>query len=98
MSITKYFRSTALTVIFVTCVSSAIANAEHNQQSGKRRGPPPPEAIEACTEQSEGSACSFSGHQGDVSGICIVPPHEQEELVCAPEGGPPKNRDSVRHH
>ena len=33
----------------------------------------------------------FSGRRGDVTGTCIVPPRDQDELACAPEGGPPKD-------
>jgi hypothetical protein len=90
MSITKAARSITLTVILATYISSTIANAEPDQQSGKRRGPPP-EAIEVCADQAKGAACSFSGRRGDVTGSCIVPPQDQDELVCTPEGGPPKD-------
>jgi hypothetical protein len=84
----KVIRSIMLPVIVATHLSSTIANAEPDQLSGERRGPPP-EAIEVCTDQSEGAACTFSGHRGDVTGSCIVPPTDQNQLVCAPEGGPP---------
>jgi hypothetical protein len=40
MSITQAFRSITLTVILATYLSSTIANAQPDQQSGKRRGPP----------------------------------------------------------
>lgn len=54
---------------------------------------PPPEAIEACTDLSEGEACSFTGRRNDkVEGTCIVPQSGKEELACAPEGGPPNER------
>lgn len=89
MSISELTRSITLTVIFATYLSSSIANAQPDQQSGQRRGPPP-EAIEVCADQTEGAACTFSGRRGDVTGSCIVPPQTSDELVCAPEGGPPR--------
>ncbi len=66
---------------------------DHSQSDGdqgkrKRRGPPP-EAIEACEGKSEGDQCSFEGGRGEtVEGTCINPPRNND-LVCAPEGGPP---------
>jgi hypothetical protein len=86
----KVIRGIAQTFILVSYLSSTVANAQPDQQSGERRGPPP-QAIAACADQPEGAACSFSGRRGDVTGSCIVPP-QGKELVCAPEGGPP------RHH
>lgn len=89
MSIKNSTRSLTLTVILATYLSSSIANAQPDQQSGQRRGPPP-EAIEVCADQAEGAACAFSGRRGDVSGSCVAPPQGEGELACAPEGGPPK--------
>lgn len=85
----KLIRSLTLSAVLAVSLSSSIAIAGSDKQSGKRRGPPP-QAIEACADQEEGAACSFSGRRGDVSGSCIVPPHKQDMIVCAPEGGPPK--------
>lgn len=92
MSITKGTRCITLTVILATYLNSTIANAEPDQQSGKRRGPPPA-AFEVCADQSEASACSFSGRHGDVTGSCIAPKRDDQDdkLVCAPEGGPPSD-------
>jgi hypothetical protein len=90
MSIAKTTRSVTQLFLLATYMSSTIANAEPDQQNGKRRGPPR-EAIEVCADQSEGAACSFSGRRGEVAGSCIAPPQSQDELACAPEGGPPKD-------
>jgi hypothetical protein len=90
VSIAKATRSITQAVILATYISSTVASAQPDQQSGKRRGPPP-EAIEACADQAEGAACSFSGHRGDITGTCIIPPKDQDELACAPEGGPPRD-------
>ena len=92
MSSRKVIRGLTLMVVVGTYLSSTIARAQPDQQSGKWRGPPP-QAIEACADQSEGAACSFSGRRGDVEGYCIVVPQEHGELACAPEGGPPKGRE-----
>jgi hypothetical protein len=91
MSIAKATRSVTQLFLLATYLSSTIASAEPEQESGKRRGPPP-EAIEACADQAEGAACTFSGRRGDVSGSCIVPPNDEETLACAPEGGPPRGQ------
>jgi hypothetical protein len=88
MSITTVSRSITMTVILATYLTATIAHAQPDQQSGKRRGPPP-QAFEVCADQAEGAACSFSGHHGDITGSCIAPEREGQELVCAPEGGPP---------
>lgn len=89
MSVKKTLRSITLAAVLVSYLISCIANAENNQQSGKRRGPPP-QAIEACADQTEGEACSFTGGRSEeVTGTCIVPRRGEESLVCAPEGGPP---------
>lgn len=58
-------------------------------ERGGRRGPPP-EALQACAEASQGQACSFAGRQGEaVTGTCEIP--RGDELVCFPEGGPPNH-------
>ena len=85
-------RSITQTFLLATYILSTTANAQPDQQSGKRHGPPP-EAFEVCADQAEGAACSFSGRRGDVTGSCIVPRHEQDKLVCAPEGGPPRGHE-----
>lgn len=94
MFIVKVTRSIAFTTVLATCFSSAMAAAEPDQRSGKRRGPPQ-EAFEVCSDQTDGAACSFSGRRGDVAGSCIVPPQSQGELVCVPEGGPPEHHDAT---
>ena len=89
MSVTKTIRDIILATALTSYLVSGIANAESNQGSGKRRGPPP-QAFESCADQTEGEACSFAGGRSEeVTGTCIVPPKGEESLVCAPEGGPP---------
>jgi hypothetical protein len=85
-------RSITLAVIIMASFSAVTATAERDQQSGKKRGPPP-QALEACVDSEEGASCSFSGHRGDVSGFCIVLPRDEQELACAPERRSHENRD-----
>tara|TARA_R110002049_G_scaffold222206_9_gene393819 strand:- start:6785 stop:7069 length:285 start_codon:yes stop_codon:yes gene_type:complete len=83
----KLIRGITQTLIIASYLSYTVANAQPGQQSGERRGPPP-EALEACADQTEGAACSFTGRRGEVSGSCIVLPSDDDALACAPEGGP----------
>jgi hypothetical protein len=51
------------------------------------RGGPPPEAINACSGQSEGASCSFLMFRGNrISGTCAS---IQGQRACVPRGGPP---------
>jgi len=65
-------------------------------EDGGRPHGPPPEAIEACADLAEGDTCSFTGRRNDeVKGTCMAPPQGgDEELACAPEGGPPTIKTS----
>ena len=89
MSISRAPQSVALALLVVTCLSIPFAHAKPGERGGKRGGPPP-EALEVCANQTEGAACSFSGRRGDVEGTCIVLPQGEEQLACAPAGGPPE--------
>jgi len=72
--------STLLTTLFA---QSAFAERGDGQRQGHRG--PPPEAIEACSSQSEGASCSFSGRDNEqLSGICFAP--EEGKLACKPDG------------
>jgi len=84
--IKKTTRTFALMFVFSNVALSTFANA---QDDDKRRGPPP-EAIEACTNQVEEASCTFSGRRGDVTGNCFIPRQGDGQLVCAPEGGRPQ--------
>lgn len=59
------------------------ADSEHR---GGLHGPPPPQAIEACVDLSEGDTCSFSTPERKVEGSCSVPPEFEKVLVCVPPG------------
>ncbi|MCP4489463.1 MAG: hypothetical protein GY820_19440 [Gammaproteobacteria bacterium] len=67
-----------------------------SQNAGHRK--PPKNALEACSQASSGSQCSFSGRGGEnVSGSCFAP-QDDVPLACKPEGGrpppPPESEDS----
>jgi len=48
---------------------------------------PPPVAIEACHQLTQGNNCEFVGRYGEqVSGTCVVFP---ERLACLPDNAPP---------
>jgi len=57
---------------------------------------PPAEAIEACTELSEGVACEFTWEKGTESGLCET---VERQLACSPQrdagngGQPDQNED-----
>ncbi len=89
MTTTKIIHRLMLATILTASTLTVFANAESEQRTEKRRGPPP-EAIEVCAGLTEGAACSFTGRRGEVAGTCFAPPKNEAELVCAPEGGPPK--------
>lgn len=76
--------STAALLSLLT-LHSAFAAAQPD--NSKQRSGPPPEAIAACAEAQQDDSCSFSGRRGEeLEGSCIAPPHENDQLVCAPEG------------
>jgi hypothetical protein len=65
-------------------------NTQSDQPSGMSQGrpsTPPPEASAACVNKTTGTACSFQGMQGLVSGMCGTPPaggSSSTALVCMP--------------
>lgn len=87
MSISRVKRNIVLALVLASCVSIPLANADPGER-GARRGGPPQEAFDACVGKVEGDACTFSGRRGDVEGTCIIPPRDEEVLVCAPEDRP----------
>lgn len=77
-----------LAVALATSIFLPQASANPNKRGGERGGPPP-EAIEACANQTEGSSCSFAGRSDQqMQGVCMSPPQGEGALACAPEGGP----------
>ena len=88
-------RSLQPLLVAVILTSSNVVIAEQDERGGKRHGPPD-QAFTVCAEQVEGAACSFSGRRGEVQGQCAVPPREEGQLVCMPQGGPPKHERRSR--
>jgi len=82
----------AMALFFAMSLSATFASAKPDDNQDRERRGPPPEAFEACANLSEDAACSFQGRRGDLEGICIIPRHDDEALVCAPAGGPPDDR------
>ena len=78
-------RNLILATALMTTVYAQSGLAERSgDQRGGRRGPPP-EAIEACSGQSEGASCSFTGRNDEqLSGTCFTP--QESQLACKPDG------------
>ena len=65
-------------------------NPSSTLQQTPRNGPPP-QALAACENQTQGSACSFTQPNGNtINGSCITPPNTSD-LACAPQGMNPQN-------
>ncbi len=90
MKSTSVINMTTLIAGLALCASSYFASPLMGAERGDKRGGPPPEAIEACNNNAQGAVCSFQGRRGDVEGMCITLPKNQEQLVCKPEGHPPE--------
>ncbi|MCD8553622.1 hypothetical protein [Seleniivibrio sp.] len=76
------------------CISfSAIASDNPPQPpDGSTPPAPPKEAITACANLTEGTACSFKGMRGEnFTGVCKL---MNSTLSCMPSGMPPKRPDS----
>ena len=70
-----------------------LAQSQNNlpQPGQNLRQGPPPQALDACADQTQGSACSFSLPNGNqINGSCVTPPNTTE-LACAPKGVRPQN-------
>gem|GEM_PF-3177754 len=71
------------------------AQSSEARPERQRRGPPP-EALEACVNAAEKSACVVTTPRGQLSGMCEKM-RDQETLACRPEGrergGPRPNSD-----
>lgn len=84
----KYKKQRLASVLFGLALVASASAAMAQPPPG--RGGPPPEAVDACANLTEGAACSFEGRRGElVEGQCGMPPHGEEVMACMPEGGPP---------
>lgn len=77
-----------MAVIAVSGLFQTAAFGSDGTQQGRpdRRGPPP-EAIDACKEKSEGAAVEITTPHGDT--IKATCKKIKGQLVAVPEGGPP---------
>ncbi|MCC6297888.1 MAG: glycosyltransferase family 39 protein [Anaerolineales bacterium] len=65
--------------------------ASPSQPSSQPQQGPPPQALAACENQTQGSACSFTRPNGNtIGGSCVTPPN-MDQLACAPQGMFPQN-------
>lgn len=68
--------------------TTPVTLAQQSRQGGDRPARPPREALEACTDQTSGSACGFSGRDGQkITGTCRSP-QANVPLACAPAERP----------
>lgn len=69
--------------------SAPQAGTNPNQPAQPQQGPrngPPQEALDACANSTQGTACSFSLPNGNtIDGSCITP-RDSTQLACAPQG------------
>lgn len=83
-------------LLICTALQLSCATANPEQRPDRPKGPPPA-ALSACAELTEGAACSFTSRRGDVEGTCKMPPNGKEgALACAPAkrpAGPPPGRE-----
>ena len=87
-------RSISIGAFGATALILATASlANPDVENPQRRGPPP-EALEACADLAEGSACYFTGRRGEeLAGVCFVPPRDDSILACRPDGTPRRRDD-----
>lgn len=77
--------SVAATIMTIPVSAVAQPASPPGQQTGDP-SQPPPEAIAACEGKQQANPCQVNTPQGTVAGTCAA---IQNQLVCAPEGGPP---------
>jgi hypothetical protein len=79
-TLSKYWKVVLPLLIMVICLATL-------PQLIEAQGSPPPEAIAACQNKSQGDACAFTAPGGaTITGTCRV---VQGVLACVPGGGPP---------
>ena len=71
-------------LLLIGSASTAIWAMDGPPDSGRHMGPPP-EAIEACKDKSEGAAVEFTGPRGEkIKATCK---QIEGQLVAVPDGG-----------
>ena len=75
-------------ITLITLIVMISTNASASNDSGKRPGPPPPEAIDACKEKEVGDVVTFAGRNGEkLQAVCK---DMQGQLVAVPDNMPSK--------
>ncbi len=69
--------------VVVALVSVPTLGAAQSSPNDDEHHGPPPEAIAACKDKSEGDACEFDGPRGHVSSTCRKS-RGGDVLVCLP--------------
>lgn len=78
----------AETVFDAGSTATILAQQSAPRGGGNGAGRPPREAMEACAEQSSGSACGFIGRDGQkIPGTCSAP-EANVPLACTPADRP----------
>lgn len=75
-------------LLLITSVAQS-QDRDRPPHGGDRRGPPPG-AIEACEEMSEGDLCAMDTPHGTHEGTCRIVP--EGDLACVPNGMRPPPR------
>jgi hypothetical protein len=76
--------------------SAATSPASEPPEAGERRPKgPPPEAVAACKDKSEGSACSLDFHGTAIDGSCRKAPDGNGPLACMPSHPPPPPSEAI---
>jgi hypothetical protein len=76
-----------LLLALMALAPSALAQDGPPSDAGPGHGPPPPEAVEACSGGLDGDPCSFDSPHGTEEGSCWAPSDELP-LACKPSEGP----------
>lgn len=78
-------------VILFLLLATIVSAPSYSYQERERPKGPPPEAIEACVDLSEGDAVSFKSRRGDViEATCQL---VQEKLVAVPNNHEKRRKD-----
>lgn len=83
--------------LFVASIVSLLVSCAAGPRERDRPQEPPAEALAACADLSAGDTCSFTGPRDEeITGTCVALKSDQEQLACAPEGGPPGKKRGPR--
>ena len=72
-----------ITLLCLLATGLTFSNASLAQK-GERKGPPQ-EALTACEGLARNAQCTFTGRDGEMSGVCLTP-SDDKPLACRPEG------------